>query len=145
MAYRHFNSSLPPYLSSAVSFTSPVAHWDLVMKSCSKFLRKTSNHLDITLSDIRPLPSGSHFHLQSISCLPLFSSVVWRIASIRSYLTESTTAQLVSSFITSRFDYCNSIFAGLLATEINHLHRIQNNAATLILRKLKRDKVSTLL
>ena len=35
--------------------------------------------------------------------------------SIRSYLTESTTAQLVSSFITSRLDYCNATLAGVPA------------------------------
>ena len=37
----------------------------------------------------------------------------------------------------SRSNYCNSIFAGLQATEINHLQRIKNNAAMLVLRKSK--------
>lgn len=71
--------------------------------------------------------------------------VLRRIASIRSYLTESTTAQLVSSFITSRLDHCNSIFAGLPATEIFHLQGVLNKASWLVLGKSNRHHVSLLL
>ena len=64
---------------------------------------------------------------------------------MRSYLTESTTARLVSSFITSRLDYCNATLTGLPAVEINRLQRVQNNAARLVLKKSQRDNVSPLL
>lgn len=84
-----------------------------------------------------------HQHIRYI-CRSVFLALR-RIASIRSYLTESTTTRLVISFITSRLDYCNSIFVGLPETEINRLQRIQNNAASLALRKSKRDHVSLLL
>ena len=52
------------------------------------------------------------------------------------------------SFITSGLDYFNSIFAGLLAIEINCLERIQNNLAILVLtvlRKWQLEHVSQLL
>ena len=68
-----------------------------------------------------------------------------RIASIRPYLTQSATAQLVSSAITSRLDYCNSILAGLPLKQISRLQRVQNNAAKLVLRKSKYDHVTPLL
>ena len=68
-----------------------------------------------------------------------------RIASIRPYLTKSATAQLVSSAITSRLDYCNSILAGLPLKQISRLQRVQNNAAKLVLRKSKYDHVTPLL
>ena len=63
-----------------------------------------------------------------------------RVASIRPYLT----AQLVSSAITSRLDYCNSTLAGL-PLQISRLQRVQNNAAKLVLRKSKYDHVTPLL
>ena len=65
-----------------------------------------------------------------------------RIASIRPYLTQSATAQLISSAITSRLDYCNSILAGLPLKQISRLQRVQNNAAKLVLRKSKYDHVT---
>ena len=68
-----------------------------------------------------------------------------RIASIRSYLTETSTARLVSAFISSRLDYCNSVLAGLPSEQLNRLQRVQNCAARLVLRKGKRDHVTPLL
>ena len=41
-------------------------------------------------------------------------------------------------------DCCNSILAGLSATEISRLYRIQNNAVRLVLGKSKRDHISPL-
>ena len=46
-----------------------------------------------------------------------------RLASIRRFLTSTATATLVSAFVLSRIDYCNSL-----------LQRIQNYAARVILR-----------
>ena len=68
-----------------------------------------------------------------------------RIASIRTYLTQSASAQLVSSAIASRLDYCNSILAGLPLKQISRLQRVQNNAAKLVLVKSKYDHVTPLL
>ena len=55
------------------------------------------------------------------------------IASVRLYLTQSATAQLISSAITSQLDYCNSVLAGLPLKQISCLQRVQNNAAKLVL------------
>ena len=55
------------------------------------------------------------------------------------YLTESTTVQLISSFITSGLDYGNSNFDGLPKTEI--YTEDPNSAAMLVVRKSKREHV----
>ena len=68
-----------------------------------------------------------------------------QIASIRRYLTEKNTVQLMCSFVLSRLDYCNATLAGLPATHIARLQRIQNNAARLVLQKSKRQHVTPLL
>ena len=67
-----------------------------------------------------------------------------RIPSVRSYLTQSATAQLVSSAATSRLVYCNSSLAGLPLKQISRLQRVQNNAAKIVLRKSKYDHVTPL-
>ena len=57
-----------------------------------------------------------------------------RIGSIRSLLTTEATATLVSAFILSRLDYCNSLLSGCPRSLILRLQKVQNNAARLILR-----------
>ena len=62
-----------------------------------------------------------------------------QIASICRYLTgKKTTVQVVCSFVLSMLGYCNATLAGLPATHIARLQRIQNNAAKLVLQKSKR-------
>ena len=65
------------------------------------------------------------------------------IASIRRYLTEKNTVQLVCSFVLSRLDYCNATLAGLPATHIARLQRIQNNAARPCPPKIKKTACHT--
>ena len=57
-----------------------------------------------------------------------------RLASIRRFLTSTVTATLVSAFVFSRIDYCNSLLFGSTHDVISHLQRIQNYAARVILR-----------
>ena len=57
-----------------------------------------------------------------------------RLASIRRFLTSTATATLVSAFVLSRIDYCNSLLFGSTHDVISHLQRIQNYAARVILR-----------
>ena len=68
-----------------------------------------------------------------------------RIASISPFLSNSSIEKLVASMITSRLDYCNAAFAGAADEQITRIQKIQNNAAWLILKKLKRDHVTPLL
>ena len=57
-----------------------------------------------------------------------------RMASIRRFLTSTATATLVSAFVLSRIDYCNSLLFGSTHDVTSHLQRIQNYAARVILR-----------
>ena len=57
-----------------------------------------------------------------------------RLASIRRFLTSTATATLVSAFVLSRIDYCNSLLFGSTRDVTSHLQRIQNYAARVILR-----------
>ena len=57
-----------------------------------------------------------------------------RLAYIRRFLTSTATATLVSAFVLSRIDYCNSLLFGSTLDVTSHLQRIQNYAARVILR-----------
>ena len=56
------------------------------------------------------------------------------LASIHRFLTSTATATLVSAFVLSRIDYCNSLLFGSTHDVTSHLQRIQNYAARVILR-----------
>ena len=55
-----------------------------------------------------------------------------RLKSIRRILGADVTSGLVSAFVTTRMDYCNSILAALPQSSIDPLQRVQNAAARLI-------------
>ena len=57
-----------------------------------------------------------------------------RLASIRRLMTSTATATLVSAFVLSIIDYCNSLLFGSTHDVTFHLQRIQNYAARVIVR-----------
>jgi len=59
----------------------------------------------------------------------------------RSLSTEICTA-VIHAFISSRLDYCNSLFAGLSDELINKLQSVLRSAARLVLRKRKFDHIT---
>ena len=68
-----------------------------------------------------------------------------RLAHLRPYLNMDAMKKLVSAFVLSRLDYCNSLFAGLSNDKITKQQCIQNNAARLVLKQPKRHHISPLL
>ena len=68
---------------------------------------------------------------------------VHRLTSIRMCLSNTATATLVSAFVWSRIDYCNSLPFGSAHDVISHLQRIQNYAARVILCIPKSVNITT--
>ena len=56
-----------------------------------------------------------------------------RISSIRHLLSTDATKTLVSAFVLSRLDYCNSLLFGCHQYLLNKLQKVQNNAARPVL------------
>ena len=54
-----------------------------------------------------------------------------RLASIRRFLTSTATATLVSAFVLSRIDYCNSLLIGSTNDVTSHLQRIHLSTLSL--------------
>ena len=57
---------------------------------------------------------------------------LYRLSSIRHYLTTEAIKSAINALVTSRLDYCNSLLVNLSASQIFRLQRVQNNAARLI-------------
>ena len=64
------------------------------------------------------------------------------LASVCRFLTSTATATLVSAFVLSRIDYCNSLLFGSTHDVTSHLQRIQNIAARVILRLPKSSSIT---
>ena len=60
-----------------------------------------------------------------------------RINSIRHYLSQEAPKTLISGFVLSGIDYCNSLFPGCPKQLIHKVQKVQNNAARLICRTHK--------
>ena len=66
-----------------------------------------------------------------------------RLETIRRFLTNTATATLVSAFVLSRIDYCNSLLFGSTHDVTSHLQRIQNYAARVIFCLPKSSSITT--
>ena len=80
-------------------------------------------------------------HVSNISRTCYFE--LRRLASIHRFLTSTATATLVSAFVLSRIDYCNSLLFGSTHDMTSHLKRIQNHTARVILRLPKSSNITT--
>ena len=67
------------------------------------------------------------------------------ITKIRRYLSHDTAKTIVHPYITSRLDYCNSLFYGLLKCLIDRLQLVQNSAARLVTASRKHDHIIPIL
>ena len=68
-----------------------------------------------------------------------------RLKSVRRILGAEVTSGLVSAFVTTRLDYCNSVLAGLPQSKIDPLQRVQNAAARLVAGTGTRDHITPVL
>ena len=73
------------------------------------------------------------------------SFALHRIGRIRHVLNRTTTEKLIHAFITSRLDYCNSLYLHLPDYLIDRLQRIQNSAARLVTLTRKHEHITPIL
>ncbi len=60
-------------------------------------------------------------------------------------LTFKDTETILHAFISSRLDYCNSLFTCLTQKSIDRLQTVQNSAARLLTRTKKYDHITPIL
>ena len=70
---------------------------------------------------------------------------LYRLSSIRRYITTDAARSVVQALITSRLDYCNSLLANLTNTQMKRLKSIQYKAARLVTRTPLREHITPVL
>jgi len=96
-----------------------------------KSVRDLGVHLDSELT------MKTHISKVVSSC----SHQLRRICQIRRLVGQDVAQQLVSAFILSRLDYCNSLLSLLPGSTIQPLQRVMNAAARVIMNLSLRDHV----
>lgn len=121
--------------SARVSISSHVGSMNNVSVSASSTVRNLGVIFDEELSfkpHLRQICKNSFFHLQNI-------------AKVRSILSKSDAEKLIHAFVSSRLDYCNSLFAGCPSTSINILQLVQNSAARILTGTRRREHITPVL
>ena len=83
-------------------------------------------------SHINKVTKTAFFHLRNI-------------AKVRPFINQNDAEKLIHAFISSRLDYCNSLFAGLPKKTTERLQLIQNSAARLLTKTKRREHISPVL
>src|SRR6218665_3411969 len=96
----------------------------------------TVRDLGVTLD--QELTLAPHIHSLCRACYYQLR----QLRTVSRSLTSTAAATLVHSFVTSRLDYCSSLYIGLPATRLNCLNRVLRSAARLIGRVSKFDHIS---
>uniref|UniRef100_A0A8C2BTF1 Reverse transcriptase domain-containing protein n=1 Tax=Cyprinus carpio TaxID=7962 RepID=A0A8C2BTF1_CYPCA len=67
------------------------------------------------------------------------------LSKIKNFLTPKTLEMAVHAFVTSRLDYCNSLYCGISKSQIARLQLVQNAAARLLLNCRKHEHITPIL
>jgi len=68
-----------------------------------------------------------------------------RLKAVRRSLPIEAAKTVVSSFVTSRVDYCNGLMAGITQQQVNRMQGVLNAAARLLYGVTKRDPITPLI
>ena len=88
---------------------------------------------DMSFSDqINSVSKSCHFHIRDIR-------------RVRHLLSLSTAKALANSLVSSKLDYCNSLYFGISQANLNKLQRIQNSLARVITNTSKYQHITPIL
>jgi hypothetical protein len=82
-------------------------------------------------------------HVNSVVSFAFYH--IWRIGTIRDYLTCDATVTLVHAYVSSLLDYCNTLLYGLPDKLIYKIQKAQNAAAHLITGTYRYDHITPIL
>ena len=82
-------------------------------------------------------------HVQNV-CNGCFSQLR-DFRNIRQFLTQDAAVSIANAFVSSRLDYCNSLFRSLSKVNLHRLQSIQNSAARIVTNSCKYTRITPVL
>ena len=82
-------------------------------------------------------------HIKNTARSALFT--LHNLKPIRNHFSQKSFEALIHAFITSKIDYCNSLFSGIPYSSLRPLQLVQNYAARLVLRENRYTRATPLL
>ena len=82
-------------------------------------------------------------HVQNV-CKGCFSQLR-DFRNIRQFLTQDAAVSVANAFVSSRLDYCNSLFRSLSKVNLHRLQSIQNSAARIVTNSSKYTRITPVL
>src|SRR6218665_2358079 len=110
---------------------------DLAHKFPSYTFSATALDLGVLLDQELTCTFAPHLHRLSRDCYYQLR----QLRTVARSLTASAATTLVHAFITSRLDYCSTLYTGLPACRLSCLERVMRSAARLIGKVQKFDHV----
>ena len=105
---------------------------------CIRFSREVKN-VGVWLDE--NMKMDKHINSTVSNCYRLLKN----IGRVRNILSNQHTEMLVHAVISTRYDYCNSLFINLNKGNIFKLQKVQNSAARLVVRARKRQPISNVI
>ena len=85
------------------------------------------------------------YHRYNTNLLCIIENNFWVTFNNRHLLSDENVKTVVHSIVSSRLDYCNSLFHGIDKKSMNKLQKLQNAAARIISKRKKRESVRDVL
>ena len=70
---------------------------------------------------------------------------LWDFRNIRQFLTHDASVSVANAFVSSRLDYCNSLFRSLSKFNLHRLQSIQKSAARIVTNSSKYTGITPVL
>jgi hypothetical protein len=123
-----------PRMTHHVDYVTPFAV-DGAVIACAKSVKLLGVHIDSDLSMTR--------HVSSTVSSCFFQ--LRRLKAVRRSLPLEAAKTVISSFVTSRVDYCNGLLAGVTQRQADRMQSLLNASARILFGGTKRDHITPLI
>uniref|UniRef100_A0A672YQT0 Reverse transcriptase domain-containing protein n=1 Tax=Sphaeramia orbicularis TaxID=375764 RepID=A0A672YQT0_9TELE len=164
--YCSFNSSEPHKLSSLINCLSELKQWlndnslqlnssktETLIIAPDSAIPGIKHHLGDLSSSVKTKLRNLGVNFDQDMSLEFYSKHLVKncffhlrnISKLRSMVSTNELEMIVHAFVSSRLDYCNSLFTCLNKKELARLQFVQNSAARLLTRTNRRTHITPIL